>query len=57
VYIKKSEEKVTNAINRMKGNKSAGVDGYGTTFVKGSSKALLEFLGALMKGSLASAIV
>jgi hypothetical protein len=37
--------------------KVAGVDGFGTTFVKGSSKGLMEPLVSLMKESLENAAV
>jgi ribonucleases P/MRP protein subunit RPP40 len=52
-----TKEKVSKAIDQMKKNKAAGVDGFDTTFVKGSSKGLMEPLVALMKGSLENAVV
>ena len=41
----------------MKKNKAAGVDGFGTTFVKGCSEGLMEPLVQLMRGSLENAVV
>ena len=43
----------------MKKNKAAGVDGFGTTFVKGCSEAegLMKPLVQLMRGSLENAVV
>ena len=42
-----TEEKVAKAIDQMKKNKAAGVDGFCTTFVKGSSKGIMEPLVSL----------
>ena len=41
----------------MKKNKAAGVDGFCTTFVKGSSKGIMEPLVSLMKEALEKTVV
>jgi hypothetical protein len=55
--IEITEEMILKAINQMKKNKAAGVDGFGTTFVKGCSEGLMEPLVQLMRGSFENTIV
>ena len=52
-----TEERVLKAVNLMKPNKTAGVDGLGLTFVEESLKGILEPLVSLMKGSLNDTVV
>ena len=52
-----TEEKVAKAIDQMKKNKAAGVDGFGKTFVKGISKGIMEPLVSLMKEALEKTVV
>jgi hypothetical protein len=57
IDIEITEERVTKAISQMKNNKAAGVDGLGSTFVKGCLKGILEPLISLFRGSLDKGVV
>jgi Reverse transcriptase (RNA-dependent DNA polymerase) len=50
--IEITEEEITKAVKKMRPNKAAGVDGFGSTFVKESLVGTLEPLVSFMKSSL-----
>jgi hypothetical protein len=52
-----TKERIMKAVKQMKPNKAAGVDGLGSTFVKESSKGILEPLVSLMRSSMENAKV
>ena len=55
--IEITEEGITKAVKKMKPNKAAGVDGFGSTFVKESLGGILVPLLSLMKSSMENAEV
>ena len=52
-----TEGRIIRAVKQMKPNKAAGVDGFGSTFVKESLEGILEPLISLMRSSMENQVV